>query len=70
MNEKFKSRPYLISASVLDFVCTAAYLAVSINCVIAGLSVVASAGKMPENPSASDAAGAAIGAPFLVISVY
>lgn len=67
MNEYSKSRPYLIAASVLDFLCTAAYLAVAIGFIIAGLALMTSAGKYPDGATSEEAAAAAASAPFVVI---
>lgn len=67
MSEYSKSRPYLIAASVLDFLCTVAYLAVAIGFIIAGLALMASAGKYPDGATSEEAAAAAMSAPFVVI---
>ena len=67
MSEYSKSRPYLIAASVLDFLCTVAYLAVAIGFIIAGLALMASAGKYPDGATSEEAAAAAMSAPFIVI---
>lgn len=67
MSEYSKSRPYLIAASVLDFLCTFAYLAVAIGFIIAGLALMASAGTYPDGATSEEAAAAAMSAPFVVI---
>lgn len=67
MKEYSKSRPYLIAASVLDFICAAAYFAVAIVLIVAGLAVVASAGAVADGASGEEVAGAVISAPFIII---
>ena len=68
MSEYSKSRPYLIAASVLDFLCTAAYLAVAIGFIISGLALMTSAGKYPDGATSEEVASAAIAAPFVAIA--
>lgn len=67
MNEYSKSRPYLITASALDFLCTVAYLAVAIVLIVAGLAVIASIGQVGDDATTGDAAAAVVSAPFLSI---
>lgn len=39
--EKSKSRPFLISASTIDFVCVAVYFIVAVLCIVIGLAAMA-----------------------------
>lgn len=67
MKEYSKSRPYLITASVLDFICAVAYCAVAIILIVAGLAVIASAGAVADGATSEEVAGAVISAPFIII---
>lgn len=67
MKEYSKSRPYLIAASVLDFICAAAYAAVAIILIVAGLAVIASAGAVADDATGGEIAGALVSAPFIII---
>lgn len=57
--EKSKSRPFLISASTIDFVCVAAYFIVAVLCIVIGLAVISSANDAPADTTD---AGGAVGA--------
>lgn len=67
MNEYSKSRPYLITASVLDFICTAAYFVVAVILVIVGIALMGSTGDYPDSATSEEVAGAAMAAPFIAI---
>ncbi len=64
MNSYSKSRPYLISASVLDFVCTAAYFIVAVILILMGVTLLATAGTAPDSSTTEEIIGTMFSAPF------
>ena len=63
--EKSKSRPLLISASTIDFVCVAAYFIVAVLCVVIGLAAMAGAGDAPaDTTEGGETLGTAIAQSF------
>lgn len=63
--EKSKSRPFLISASAIDFVCVAVYFIVAVLCIVIGLAAMAGAGDAPaDTTEGGETLGAAIAQSF------
>ncbi|GEM_PF-6487589 len=63
--EKSKSRPFLISASTIDFVCVAAYFIVAVLCIVIGLAAMAGAGDAPaDTTEGGETLGTAIAQSF------